>query len=100
MTNEAVLKNLTLAAQCCPTKIQICLVDYKQQGFLETERAGFLDFLTITRATTAIQNVTIYTLARSSHQPEAVDLTAMPFEIMEGFAQEIRWLGYDVTVTK
>lgn len=99
-TNEAVLKNLTLASQCCPTKIQICLVDYKQQGFLETEHAGFLDFLTTIRAETNIQNVTIYTLARSSHQPEAVDLTAMSSGIMEGFAQEIRLLNYDVTVTK
>lgn len=43
-TNEAVLKNLTLASQCCPTKIQICLVDYQQRGFSENERAGFWHF--------------------------------------------------------
>lgn len=98
--NEAVLKNLTLASHICETKIQICLVDYKQQGFLETERAGFLDFLTQIRAATSIQNVTIYTLARPSHQPEAVDLAAMPFEIMENFGQEIHDLGFNVNVTK
>lgn len=98
--NEAVLKNLTLASHICETKIQICLVDYKQQGFLETERVGFLDFLTQIRAATLIRNVTIYTLARPSHQPEAIDLTKIPFEIMENFGQEIRALGFNVNVTK
>lgn len=98
--NEAVLKNVTLASQLCETKIQICLVNYKQQGFLETERAGFLDFLAQIRIATNIKNVTIYTLARPSHQPEAADLTTMPFEIMERFAQGIRTLGFEVSVTK
>jgi wyosine [tRNA(Phe)-imidazoG37] synthetase (radical SAM superfamily) len=99
-TNDAVLKNLILAAQCCPTKIQICLVNYLQQGFSESEQEGFLEFLTTIRAATTIQSVTIYTLARPSQQPEAFDLQAMPLEIMENFAQGIRRLDYDVTVTK
>lgn len=99
-TNEAILKNLTLASQLCETKIQICLVDYKKQGFLETERIGFLNFLTQIRTSTNIQHVTIYTLARPSHQPEAIDLTAIPVEIMEEFSQEIRALGFDVMVTR
>jgi wyosine [tRNA(Phe)-imidazoG37] synthetase (radical SAM superfamily) len=99
-TNEAVLKNITLAAQSCSTKIQICLVDYQQRGFLASEREGFLDILMTIRATTVIENVTIYTLARSSQQPEAVDLQPMPLEIMQNFAQDIRQLGFNVTVTK
>lgn len=97
--NEAVLKNLTIASQCCETKIQICLVNYKQQGFLESERAGFLDFLKQIHVTTLIRHVTIYTLARPSHQPEAIDLTTMPLEIMESFGQEIRVLGFNVNIT-
>jgi wyosine [tRNA(Phe)-imidazoG37] synthetase (radical SAM superfamily) len=99
-TNEAVLKNITLAAQSCPTKIQICLVDYQQHGFLASEHEGFLELLTTIRATTLIQNVTIYTLARPSQQPEAIDLQPMPLEIMQDFAQDIRQLGFDVTVTE
>jgi wyosine [tRNA(Phe)-imidazoG37] synthetase (radical SAM superfamily) len=98
-TNEAVLKNLTLASQCCATKIQICLVDYKQGGFSKSEHEGFLSFLTQIHAITNIQNVTIYSLARPSLQPEAIDLRPMPLEIMENFAQEIRFLDYEVTVT-
>ena len=99
-TNEAVLKNITLAAQTCSTKIQICLVDYQQHGFLAREREGFLELLTTIRAITAIQHVTIYTLARPSQQPEAVDLQAMPLDVMQNFAQDIRQLGFDVTVTE
>jgi wyosine [tRNA(Phe)-imidazoG37] synthetase (radical SAM superfamily) len=98
--NEAVLKNLMIASQLCKTKIQICLVNYQQRGFLESEQVGFLDFLTQIYAVTPIRNVTIYTLARPSRQPEAVDLTAMPFEIMDNFGQKIRALGFDVSVTK
>ncbi len=99
-TNDAVLKNITLAAQCCSTKIQICLVDYQQHGFSTSERDGFLELLTTIRATTAIQNVTIYTLARPSQQPEAIDLQPMPLGIMQIFAHDIRQLDFDVTVTE
>lgn len=98
--NEAVLKNLLLASQLCETKIQIGLMDYQNQGFLETERSALLEFLNQIRAKTNIQFVTIYTLARPSNQPEAVNLKAMSFEIMEDFAAQIRILGFDVTATK
>ena len=99
-TNEAVLKNITLAAQICSTKIQICLVDYQKNVFLANEHTEFLKFLVVIRAVTAIKNVTIYTLARPSQQPEAIDLQPMPLEIMQNFAQDIRELGFDVFVTE
>jgi wyosine [tRNA(Phe)-imidazoG37] synthetase (radical SAM superfamily) len=99
-TNEAVLKNMMLAAQICSTKIQICLVDYQKNVFLANEHTGFLKFLVVIRAVTAIKNVTIYTLARPSQQPEAIDLQPMPLEIMQNFAQDIRELGFDVSVTE
>ena len=99
-TNEAVLKNMMLAAQICSTKIQICLVDYQKNVFLANEHTGFLKFLVVIRAVTAIKNVTIYTLARPSQQPEAIDLQPMPLEIMQNFAQDIRELGFDVFVTE
>ncbi len=99
-TNEAVLKNITLAAQICSTKIQICLVNYQKNGFLMNERKGFLKFLVVIRAVTTIKNVTIYTLARPSQQPEAIDLQPMPLGIMQNFAQDIRELGFDVFVTE
>ena len=94
-TNEAVLKAIMIASSICKTKIQICLVDYQQRGFLESEREGFLTFLADIRSKTDIQNVTIYTLARPSHQPEAIDLKPMALDIMQNFAVEIRQLGFD-----
>jgi wyosine [tRNA(Phe)-imidazoG37] synthetase (radical SAM superfamily) len=97
-TNDSVLKNLLIASKICETKIQICLVDYQQRGFLENEREGFLTFLADIRAKTAIQNVTIYTLARPSHQPEAIDLKPMALEIMQNFAVEIGQLGFETLV--
>ncbi len=98
-THDSVLKNLTLATQCCPTKIQICLVNYQQRGFSDIERDGFLSFFHAQRGKMEIENVTVYTLARPSQQPEAIDLQPMALEVMENFAQEIRALGYDVIVT-
>jgi wyosine [tRNA(Phe)-imidazoG37] synthetase (radical SAM superfamily) len=97
-TNEAVLKAITIASGICETKIQICLVDYQQRGFLESEREGFLTFLADIRSKTDIQNVTIYTLARPSHQPEAIDLKPMALDIMQNFALEIRQLGFETLV--
>lgn len=94
-TNESVLKNMMLASVSCETKIQICLVDYHAQGFSENEREGFLNFLKEIRTTTTIQAVTIYTLARLSQQPEAIDLRPMASEIMQDFALEIQGLGFE-----
>lgn len=99
-TNDSVLKNLMLASQLCETKIQIALMDYQNQGLVDSEKTGFLEFLKQIRVTTHIQFVTIYTLARPSNQPEAANLKAMSFEIMDNFAMQIRQLGFNVMVTK
>jgi wyosine [tRNA(Phe)-imidazoG37] synthetase (radical SAM superfamily) len=98
--NESVLKNLQLASELCPTKIQICLVDYKQQGFAQTEKIGFIDFLKQIRHQTTIENITLYTLARPSQQPEAIDLQVMPLDVMADLADDIRLLGFHVVVTQ
>lgn len=99
-SNESVLKNLQIASALCKTKIQICLVDYKQQGLTQSEKTGFIDFLKQVRRDTTIENITLYTLVRPSQQPEAVDLQVMPFEIMDNLAHDIRLLNFDVVVTK
>ncbi|MEY2667078.1 MAG: hypothetical protein RLZZ384_1249 [Pseudomonadota bacterium] len=98
--NESVLKNLQLASELCPTKIQICLVDYKQQGLAQTEKIGFIDFLKQIRHQTTIENITLYTLARPSQQPEAIDLQVMPLDVMADLADDIRLLGFHVVVTQ
>ena len=99
-TNESVLKNLQIASELCTTKIQICLVDYKQQGLSQSEKTGFIDFLKQVRSHTTIEHITLYTLARPSQQPEAVDLQVMPFDIMDDLAHAIRLLHFNVVVTQ
>lgn len=99
-SNESVLKHLRIASELCPTKIQICLVDYKQQGLAQTEKAGFIDFLKQVRSQTTIENMTLYTLARPSKQPEAIDLHVMPLDVMADLADDIRLLGFHVVVTQ
>jgi hypothetical protein len=61
---------------------------------------GFLTFLTEIHAATTIQSVTVYTLARPSHQPEAIDLHVMPLDVMADLADDIRLLGFHVVVTQ
>ena len=75
-------------------------MDYQQQGLTQSEKTGFIDFLKQVRDHTTIENITLYTLARPSQQPEAVDLQVMPFEIMDDLARDIRLLNFDVVVTK
>ena len=99
-SNESVLKNLQLASELCPTKIQICLVDYKKQGLAQTEKIGFIDFLKQIRHQTTIENITLYTLARPSQQPEAINLQVMPLDVMADLADDIRLLGFHVVVTQ
>ncbi len=98
--NESVFKNLQIASELCKTKIQICLVDYRQQGLTLTEKAGFIDFLTHVRNQTNIRNITLYTLARPSQQPEAIDLQIMPLAAMDELANAIRLLDFEVVVTQ
>jgi wyosine [tRNA(Phe)-imidazoG37] synthetase (radical SAM superfamily) len=93
------LQNLLLSAKLCPTKIQTCLFDYNQQGLPSKERWALLSMLRKIRTETAVNNVMLYTIARAPLQPEAGRLEKMPPDIMNAFADEIRLLGFDVSVS-
>ena len=95
---QSSLDNLKISAELCSTKIQTCLLDYKGQGLVATERQAYLDALRTIKLSTNVNEVMLYTLARPSLQPEAVQLSPLSFEIMNGFAQDIRQLGFAVTV--
>jgi wyosine [tRNA(Phe)-imidazoG37] synthetase (radical SAM superfamily) len=93
-------KNLLLASQCCPTKLQTCLVDYDDNGLSETEKSAFLQLLTTIRAADAsVQQVMLYTIARPSLQPEASRLAPLSVEVLNEFADVIRQLGFTVSVS-
>ena len=99
-SNEVILRNLQICSQLCVTKIQICLVDYQNQGLSFNEQMGLLSFLEQIKLETPIKKVTLYTLARPSMQPEAKDLKCLSVGIMQAFALQIASLGYDVDVTQ
>jgi wyosine [tRNA(Phe)-imidazoG37] synthetase (radical SAM superfamily) len=99
-SSKASLRNLMLSATLCPTKLQTCLFDYDKQGLSVKERAAYLNLLkTIKKTGCALKQIMLYTIARPSLQPEAGRLTPLSADILNGFADEIRLLGFDVSVT-
>jgi hypothetical protein len=95
---RASLENLLLSATLCPTKLQICLFDYDKQGLSTKEKVAFLSVLKMLQANGILKKVMLYTIARPSLQPEAVRLEPLSAATMNAFAEEIRLLGFDVSV--
>jgi wyosine [tRNA(Phe)-imidazoG37] synthetase (radical SAM superfamily) len=91
--------NLITATNLCKTKLQTCLVNYRNQGLLETEKQTYLLLLKNLKKQTNLNDIMLYTVARESLQPEATDLKKMPSKIMEAFANEIRAIGFQVSVS-
>jgi len=97
---KASVENLMLSARLCTTKLQTCLVDYNRQGLSDKEKLAYLDLLkSIKQSGCDLQRVMLYTLARTSLQPEAALLAPLSAEILNAFADEIRHLGFEVTVS-
>jgi wyosine [tRNA(Phe)-imidazoG37] synthetase (radical SAM superfamily) len=97
---KASVENLILSAKLCATKLQTCLFDYDKQGLSENERTAYLDLLkSIKKRGCELQQVMLYTIARPSMQPEAGRLAPLSAETLNEFANEIRVLGFDVTVS-
>jgi wyosine [tRNA(Phe)-imidazoG37] synthetase (radical SAM superfamily) len=96
---EASLNNLVLASRCCRTKVQICLVDIDHQGLTAPERTALLEALQAVRQHSPVREVLLYTLARPSLRPEAGRLSPMPEPVMQAFAEALRALGFDVSIS-
>ncbi len=97
---KASVENLMLSAKLCTTKLQTCLVDYDNQGLSGKERLAYLDILgSIKKRACNVQRVMLYTIARPSLQPEAERLAPLPAETLNEFADEIRLLGFEVSVS-
>lgn len=96
---RASLENLMLSARLCPTKLQTCLLDYDKRGLPEEERQAYLAMLKTIREHVSLKEIMLYTIARPSMQPEAGRLEKLPAETLNAFADEIRLLGFDVSVS-
>lgn len=93
------MDNLLLSAKLCPTKVQTCLLNIDNKGLPGQERTALLNTLKIVKEQSAIQQVMLYTIARPSLQPEASRLSKLPAETLHELADEIRKLGFDVSVS-
>ncbi len=96
---DASLHNLILTAGLCPTRVQICLVDIDHQGFPATERNALLSALASVKSPASLRGILLYTIARPSLQPGAERLGKMPEPIMRAFADDLRALGYEVSIS-
>ncbi|MGZ8163407.1 MAG: radical SAM protein [Methylobacter sp.] len=96
---QASVDNLLIAARLCSTKLQTCLLDYDKQGLSPKEKNAFLDLLRGIKAKDCVlKGVMLYTIARQSLQPESGRLERLSPETLNAFADEIRLLGFDVSV--
>lgn len=96
---HASVDNLLLSARLCPTKLQICLLDFDKQGLSSKEKDALLELLkSIKTKGCALKYVMLYTIARQSLQPESGRLEKLSAETLNMFAEEIRLLGFEVSV--
>lgn len=94
------LAKLRAAAERCPTWIQTCLFAWGGEAPSETEQQAYLDAVReLVNREVPVRGVLLYTLARPSLQPEASELSALPREWLEAFAQRIREAGLEVRVS-
>lgn len=97
---QASVENLLLCAKLCPTKLQTCLLNYNKRGLSQKEKNAFLDLLKDIKAKGCeLKGIMLYTIARPSLQPESVRLERVLVETLNAFADEIRLLGLDVSVS-
>ena len=97
--NTKTLENLKIASDLCETQIQTCMLKYPAYEE-DKERKAYLDLLTeIKQGRLKVKKIMLYTLARPSLQPEAEQLEKLDEEEMNRFADELRRLGYEVSIS-
>ncbi|MCP3916109.1 MAG: radical SAM protein [bacterium] len=96
---ERVLDNLLLASKLCRTRIQTIALALDGRPPSPEEQAAYVALLNEARSQgAAIEDVLLYGLERTSHQPEAPRLAKLSVEQLETFADAIRSSGLTVTV--
>jgi len=91
------IENLKIASSLCETSLQTCMVDYLSAKDAELERQAYIDLLKNNAA--KINKIMLYSLARASLQPEAEQLRKVDDQLMNSFADQLKMLGYKVSVT-
>ena len=98
---QKLLINLSLASRLCTTKIQTCMLKFKQQTWTDMEKQAYLQLIAeLKQQNLPIQQIMLYSLARESQQAEAVALEKVSGDEMRGFAREIEGIGFEVVVSE
>lgn len=96
---ERVRVNLTTCAELVPTWIQMSWFARRGLEPSDEEREALVAFLRErVEAGVPVRGILLYGLARESHQPEASELTRLPVERLEVFAERLRTTGLEVRV--
>jgi wyosine [tRNA(Phe)-imidazoG37] synthetase (radical SAM superfamily) len=99
-TNMSTLKRLKIATELCPTFIQTCVFSYKDNEPSETEANAYINLLKETLSRDIpVKGVLLYGVERESLQPEADKIKKLPESWLQNFADEIKALPMDVTVS-
>ena len=96
-SNEKTLRNLEICSSLCATSLQVCLLNYMKDKEIEDELNGFLDMLK--QKQVKLRKIMLYTVARPSLQPEASLLGKIDESVMMKFADQLRALNYEVSVS-
>lgn len=98
-TNKKTLKNLQICSNLCKTVIQTCVIQYFGNKEEEEERRRYLQLLKqLKQDNYQIHKIMLYTLARPSLQAEASQLKKVDVAVMTDFSEQLRQLGYEVSV--
>lgn len=99
-SDSKVLEQLRISASLCQTKLQTCLLNYEQFPWTEREKTAYLAFLQrITAAGIELKEILLYSIARHSQQPEAMQLNKIPEDAMRQFAERIEAQGFKVSLS-
>ncbi|MGH8728119.1 MAG: radical SAM protein [Burkholderiales bacterium] len=97
---EKVRRNLRLCASLCPTWIQTCMFVIDGEPPDSDERKAYLDLLRESVVEgIPLRGVLLYGIARVSHQPEAVRLSALSPEWLNQLGSEIEAIGLPAKVS-
>ncbi len=98
-SQQKLIEHLKIATGLCNTKLQTCMLHF-QQAWSDSEKQAYLDLLKELREKEInLQQIMLYSIARQSFQPEAIELVRMEPAEMDAFAADIKALGYDVSVS-
>ncbi|WP_346426971.1 radical SAM protein [Methylomonas sp. Kb3] len=98
-SQQKLLERLEIATRLCPTKLQTCMLHYRQ-AWSDGEKQAYLALLQeLQFDQIKLQEIMLYSVARQSFQMEADELERMSVEEMNAFAADIKALGYDVSVS-